>query len=45
VVNENAGFIVKPSKYDIAIPAVVENKIAKEVQVSVDATYTSNNQP
>jgi polyisoprenoid-binding protein YceI len=45
MVNAKAGFIVNPSDYDIAIPAVVENKIAKEVQVSVDATYTSNNQP
>jgi len=37
-----AEFIVKPSDFGIAIPAVVENKIAKEVKVTVDGTYTSN---
>ncbi len=37
-----AEFVVKPSDYNIAIPAVVENKIAKEVKVTVDASYSSN---
>jgi polyisoprenoid-binding protein YceI len=37
-----AGFIVKPADYNIIIPAIVENKIAKEVQVTVDARYTAN---
>jgi len=37
-----AEFIVKPSDFDIAIPSVVENKIAKEVKVTVDAAYSPN---
>lgn len=41
-VTARAEFIVKPSDYGIAIPAVVENKIAKEVKVTVDGTYASN---
>jgi polyisoprenoid-binding protein YceI len=41
-VSARAEFIVKPSDYNIVIPAVVENKIAKEVQVHVDATYAAN---
>lgn len=42
VVNAKAEFLVKPADYNIVIPSVVENKIAKEVKVSVDATYASN---
>ena len=42
IVSAKARFIVKPADYDIAIPAVVENKIAKEVEVNVDAVYSSN---
>lgn len=42
VVTAKAEFIVKPSEYEIAIPAVVENKIAKEVEVTIDATYSPN---
>lgn len=41
-VTAKAVFIVKPADYNISIPSVVENKIAKEVEVSVDATYTGN---
>lgn len=41
-VNAKAGFIVKPKEFDITIPAVVENKIAKEIEVNVDVTYTQN---
>jgi len=37
-----ADFIVKPADYDITIPSVVANKIAKEVQVTVDAKYPTN---
>jgi polyisoprenoid-binding protein YceI len=37
-----AEFYVKPADYDITIPAVVENKIAKEVKVTVDAPYSPN---
>jgi polyisoprenoid-binding protein YceI len=37
-----AKFTVTPHDYDIAIPSVVENKIAKEVEVNIDALYTPN---
>jgi len=37
-----AEFVVKPSIITLAVPAVVENKIAKEVKVTVDASYSSN---
>jgi polyisoprenoid-binding protein YceI len=42
VVTAIAKFIVKPADYNIAIPSVVENKIAKEVEVNVEATYAEN---
>ena len=41
-VNAKAKFIVMPKDYNIEIPAVVENKIAKEVEVNVDVTYNQN---
>ena len=41
-VNTKAKFIVMPKDYNIEIPAVVENKIAKEVEVNVDVTYNQN---
>jgi polyisoprenoid-binding protein YceI len=41
-VTARAAFTVKPSDYNISIPALVENKIAKEVQINVDATYSPN---
>jgi polyisoprenoid-binding protein YceI len=34
-----AKFIVAPKDYDIKIPSVVENNIAKEIEVNVDVTY------
>ena len=37
-----AKFTVMPKDYDIDIPAVVENKIAKEVEINVDVTYYPN---
>ncbi len=37
-----AKFTVMPKDYDIDIPAVVENKIAKEIEVNVDVTYQQN---
>jgi polyisoprenoid-binding protein YceI len=37
-----AEFVVTPSDYDINIPSVVEDKIAKNVSVTVEAPYTSN---
>jgi polyisoprenoid-binding protein YceI len=42
VVTAKAQFIVKPADYDIQIPSVVENKIAKEVTVNVEAPYQGN---
>ena len=42
LVNAKAKFIVMPKDYNIEIPAVVENKIAKEVEVNVDVTYNQN---
>ena len=33
-------FVVKPEDYKIEIPGVVKDKIAKEMQVKVDADYT-----
>ena len=41
-VKASAEFVVAPKDYDIAIPSVVENSIAKEIEVSLDATYTVN---
>jgi hypothetical protein len=41
-INAKAEFIAKPSDYNITIPSVVEDKIAKEAAVSVDANYSSN---
>jgi polyisoprenoid-binding protein YceI len=41
-VTTKAQFIVKPVDYDITIPSVVENKIAKEVEVNVEAHYSEN---
>ena len=40
--NAKATFIVLPKDFDIEIPSIVENKIAKEVEVNVDANYTQN---
>jgi hypothetical protein len=37
-----AEFIVAPKDYNIAIPSVVENKIAREIEISLDATYSIN---
>jgi polyisoprenoid-binding protein YceI len=42
IVAAKAGFIVKPSDYQITIPSVVENKIAKEVEVIIEAKYAKN---
>jgi len=42
VVSAKAKFTTTPREFNITIPAVVENKIAKEIQVTVEATYASN---
>jgi polyisoprenoid-binding protein YceI len=39
VVAGKTKFIVKPQDYGITIPAVVENNIAREIEVSVDVSY------
>ena len=33
-------FIVKPADFDIKIPGIMRNKIAEEIQVTVDMEYT-----
>ena len=38
----NAKFAIVPQDYDIKIPSVVENKIAKEIQITVEMSYSSN---
>lgn len=38
----NSKFLVVPTDYGIRIPSIVENKIAKEMQVTVDMTYSAN---
>jgi polyisoprenoid-binding protein YceI len=37
-----AKFVTTPHDFDIAIPSVVEDKIAKEIDVNVDVTYAPN---
>lgn len=41
-ISANAKFVIIPKDYDIKIPSLVENKIAKEIQVTVEMTYNSN---
>ena len=41
-ITARAKFIVAPKDYDIKIPSVVENNIAKEIEVSVDVSYNQN---
>jgi polyisoprenoid-binding protein YceI len=41
-ISAKAGFIIKPADYQIKIPSVVENKIAKEVKVNIDSKYAKN---
>lgn len=42
VVTVRSEFIVKPADYNISIPAIVENKIAKDVKVTVNGIYKPN---
>jgi len=42
VVTARSKFIVKPADYKITIPSVVEDKIAKEVEVNVESRYSEN---
>lgn len=38
----NAKFVIIPQDYGIKIPSVVENKIAKEIQTTVEMTYNQD---
>jgi len=38
----NAKFLTTAHDWDIEIPSVVEDKIAKQIEVTVDVTYTAN---
>lgn len=40
VVSASSKFILKPVDYNIQIPKIVEGKIAKEIEVVVDLTYS-----
>lgn len=42
IVIARAEFIVKPADYNIVIPTVVADKIAKEAEVAVEANYSPN---
>lgn len=42
VVTAKAKFEVVPKDYDIKIPSLVENKIAKEIDVNIDTSYNPN---
>ena len=39
VISNSSDFVLAPSDFDIEIPAVVENNIAKEIKVSVSNSY------
>lgn len=41
-VTAKAKFIVAPKDYDIKIPSVAENNIAKEIEVTEDVAYNHN---
>jgi polyisoprenoid-binding protein YceI len=38
----NSKFLTTPQEWDIEIPSVVADKIAKQIEVTVEATYTPN---
>lgn len=42
IVTARSQFIVKPADYNITIPSVVEDKIAKEVEVNIESRYNEN---
>jgi len=41
-ITADAKFVIIPQDYGIKIPSLVENKIAKEIPVTVEALYNSN---
>jgi hypothetical protein len=41
-INSTSKFTIVPQDYGIKIPSVVENKIAKEIQVTVEMAYSPN---
>jgi len=42
IITAKSMFKVKPTDYGVVIPQLVENKIAKEMEVHVDVTYSGN---
>ncbi len=42
VVTAQAKFIILPEDYNIVIPDLVKDRIAKEIEVNVDVTYNAN---
>ena len=42
IITAKTEFTVSPKDYNIEIPALVENNIAKSIDVTVDVTYMSN---
>jgi len=42
VITSKAKFTVVPKVYDIKIPSLVENKIAKEVEINLETAYNAN---
>jgi polyisoprenoid-binding protein YceI len=40
-VTAKAKFTVSPKDFDIAIPSIVENKIAKDIEITVEFPYTN----
>lgn len=41
-VSARSTFLISPSDYNISIPQLVENKIARQIEVTVDVTYGTN---
>ena len=41
-ITARAKFIVNPQDFDIEIPAVVKDKIAREIEVNIDITFNQN---
>lgn len=43
VITAKSNFAIIPKDYNIIIPSLVENKIAKQIDTSVELSYTANN--
>ncbi len=42
VITAKAKYLIAPQDYNIEIPALVKDKIAKQVEVTIDMTYSTN---